>query len=506
MTIEHAPATMATQHPDNARPPAWLSEGQGFVDTKHEAEECFKSFADLGCREYMWDWEGKHVDEAVVERLLEKHHSYFKRRQLGKDVFLTFRVPNVWVEKGYRIARAFASIISANDFARSAGVHSPPVFECILPLTTSGRQPFLLRKQYAAIAKAFGGKDIAKAFELAKVGPEDIRVIPLIEHPEDLVKTGKILREYARQCKATRLPLEAVRVFIARSDPALNNGLVAATVAAKAALGECAAFEEKTSVRTLPIIGVGCLPFRGGLTPHNAKWFAKQHAGVRTFTLQSAFRYDYEEKDVKKAIAILNKKGAGKPGRQMDSKTALEIVSVCSSPYRKTIEQIAGEINAAAAFLPQRRERKLHIGLFGYARSVNGKALPRAIGFTGGLYSLGIPPELIGTGRGLAQARGKDVEAGLEELWPLLREYLVTAGNYLNRENLAALAAKKKAWREVLADVKLLDDALGEKLGPTEEEHFIHRNLTSSIYMLLRKKQNPAKEIVAAAEVRRSLG
>ena len=47
-------------------------------------------------------------------------------------------------------------------------------------------------------------------------------------------------------------------------------------------------------------------------------------------------------------------------------------------------------------FVPARRRRKLHVGLFGYARTMHGVALPRAIGFTASLYSVGLPPEVLG--------------------------------------------------------------------------------------------------------------
>jgi len=38
----------------------------------------------------------------------------------------------------------------------------------------------------------------------------------------------------------------------------------------------------------------------------------------------------------------------------------------------------------------------LHIGLFGYSRSLQGITLPRAITFTAALYSVGLPPEILG--------------------------------------------------------------------------------------------------------------
>src|SRR5437879_11287481 len=67
-----------------------------------------------------------------------------------------------------------------------------------------------------------------------------------------------------------------------------------------------------------------------------------------------------------------------------------------SSSYQKRVEGLAPLINSLAEYVPKRRTRKLHIGLFGYGRNVGGIVMPRAIPFAASFYSIGIPPEFIG--------------------------------------------------------------------------------------------------------------
>lgn len=497
------PSTMATQHPDHARKPYWHSEA--FIDTRYEAEECFRSYCDLGCEEYMWDWEGKYVDEAVMERLIENYFEFFKEHQLGKDVFLTFRLPNIWEEKGYRIARAFVNIITSQQIAREFDLHTPPVFEVILPMTTNATKLFFIKKRYAELAKAFRS--------LNEIGPNAIQVIPLIERPSDLVKTGQILRRYIKLCNEDKLvngeKITYLRPFLARSDPALNSSAIAAILAVKTALSECYEFSEETGIENFPIIGMGCLPFRGHFTPETINELTRDYPGIRTATVQSAFRYDYELPKVKGTIRRLNttlKKGKPCIYTKSEVDSLCKLINIFSKHYRPTIEALSGLINKVAAFVPARRERRLHVGLFGYSRAIGSAHLPRAISFVCALYSLGIPPEVIGTGRALEEAKCKGLLRFLEENYVFLREDLFMAGHYLNHENLHLLALSYPALHVVEEDVKLIQEVLDVELEPIEPNHFIHRNITSNVRLLLAKGKNITEEIVRAGEIRKSLG
>src|SRR5438309_3499878 len=105
------PATMATQHPDHSAAPFWHKEA--FISTQFEAQETYLAYSELGIGEYKWDWEGKLVDESILERLFSEHFDFFKKHPLGVSTFLTFRLPNPKVETEFRIGRALMNLASA---------------------------------------------------------------------------------------------------------------------------------------------------------------------------------------------------------------------------------------------------------------------------------------------------------------------------------------------------------------------------------------------------------
>ena len=498
------PATMATQHPDHANVPYWKKNGDPFINTQEEIEECISAFKDLHCQEYMWDWEGKYVDEAVVDKLLTSYFDFFKKVHLGKDVFLTFRLPNIWHEKGYRLARAYMGILTFEDLTSDLGFTHPPVFEVILPMTDEAKKLIHLQKTFAQVAQlkhaAFGNRK----------GIEYLRVIPLIEGIAELTDSKKILHDYlALHEKEYGAPLDYLRPFIARSDPPLNAGLVPAVVAAKIALSEYYQFEKETGVPVYPIIGVGSLPFRGGLSPDRVKDFMAEYSGVRTVTIQSAYRYDYPHKDVKRSIQYLNNnldRGRARIYSPEELKDGVMISGIFAKHYRRTVEGLAGLINTYSKIIPQRRERMLHIGLFGYSRGIGGKRLPRAISFTAVLYSLGVPPELIGTGRGLREAQERGLIGPLKAYYHNLEKDLIQAGHYLNKENLNFLAKRSGDWRGVQKDVQGIEKFLGRELGPETVDHYLHRNLVSSAFLLWQSGKAPHDRILEAAKIRRSIG
>jgi len=509
------PRAMSTQHPDNISTPFFSDSdvlaGEG------EVKEAYYVFAQLGISEQMWDSEGKEADNQVVEKLLSRYTEFFSKRMLGKEFFLTYRVPNPSVEKeqGKILLETLHSIPRAFDVARVVNGDVPPIFEVILPMCTSAQEIGMVRSYYEQIV--IGQKNTMLGLGNREVGtgnpkpensnrkpdtgnrklvkdwvgdfqPESINVIPLFEDRESILSSDVILKQYLDDLEG-RMP-EYQRVFLARSDPALNYGSVSTVLLAKMALQKLHALEDKMSVDILPIFGVGSAPFRGNFRPDNVSNCGEEYPSVQTFTVQSSFKYDYPFRDVANAIDILNH-GRRRPPRPIDEKAALRLIDKMTKEYQKQIASVADMINSVAALVPARRARKLHVGLFGYARSMKGIKLPRAIKFCAALHTFGLPPELLG----LSALNEKEFDE-LHTVYIKLDEDLADSARYLNKSNLEYFP-------------KEVADGISKVIGWIDyEEDEDYCAVTTKAMLHYRKKENAGleDEIKRAAWMRKFLG
>ena len=390
------PKCMSTQHPDNVNTPFFAENSE--LGGEDEIQEAYYAFSHLGCDEQMWDCEGKEVDNYVVKKLLTRHEHFFNRNKLGKDLFLTPRVPNPNIEKAEAkiLLETLESIPRSFDAAKSFyGDDIPPIIEIILPMTQSAKcidriyryySDFIVGKQNHEVRP----HDIKIADWIGEFKPETINVIPLFEDLENMLNSQDIVWNYLQDKE-----VEYQRVFLARSDPAMNYGIISAVLLNKMALQRLNILSEKIGVSIYPIVGVGSAPFRGNLRPENVKNVLEEYPNTHTFTIQSAFKYDNPPNQVLQAIREIEEKQT-KPPQQIEEIKYLKIIEKYSKEYQNQILELAPIINKLAKYIPSRRKRKLHIGLFGYSRNLNGNNLPRAITFTSSLYSIGLPPELLG--------------------------------------------------------------------------------------------------------------
>lgn len=389
------PRCMSTQHPDNVSVPFFASSA--VLAGEDEIREAYYAFSHLGCDEQMWDVEGKEIDTYVVKKLLSYYPEYFRSHVIGEDLRITLRVPNPTVEKAEAkiLLETLESIPRSYDAARLFYENdTPPIFEVILPMTTSARCIDRIYRYYSDHIigrqnKPFRKGDITIAEWIGDFAPDRIDVIPLFEDVPTMLKADKIVEEYLSDKK-----IADQRVFLARSDTAMNYGIVSAALANKIALMRFDELSTRIGVRIHPILGMGSAPFRGGLSPRTTERVGCEYPSVVTFTIQSAFKFDYPVDEVQTACSHL-KARVIRPALPIDIERSMSIIEGYSEAYRRSITELAPQINRIAKYVPKRRARKLHVGLFGYARELGEVTLPRAISFTCALYSLGMPPELI---------------------------------------------------------------------------------------------------------------
>lgn len=282
--------------------------------------------------------------------------------------------------------------------------------------------------------------------------------------------------------------------------------------------------EAATGFRIYPIVGVGTMPFRGHLSPDNVDCFMKEYAGVYTATIQSALKYDYPLESVKKTVEVLNEKlPCGEPSvmEHDEFETLKGVLAKFTAKYQGVVERLAPLINSVANYVPQRRARKLHIGLFGYSRSVGKVSLPRAIPFAAALYSLGIPPEFIGF-RALNNLSEDEWDA-LNKYYINLKHDLEFAGGFLSWRNLDMLkdmhqqvaktvGANEQDFRsglaEAIKDLEAVEQNFSINLGPRNLTQRRYENIVNDflIAFIEKNSQDAQKCLVEAARIRRCLG
>ncbi len=388
---------MSTQHPDNVTLPFFANNTE--LGGEDEVREAYYAFSHLDCcDEQMWDCEGKEVDNFIVKKLLTRYGSFFRENRLGQDVFLTLRVPNpqfeaaeakILLETLESIPRSFDA---AKLFYRD---ETPPIFEVILPMTTSAASLDRIFRYYREFVvgkkdRRCGSDDITISEWIGEFKPERINVIPLFEDMEHMLNAHAMTEQYLSD-----KDLAYQRVFLARSDPAMNYGLVSAVLLNKIALGRFHQLAKRVHIPVYPIIGVGSAPFRGNLKPSTVDRVMEEYPSVATFTIQSAFKYDHPLEEVRRAVHTLHEREIAEP-QAVDEERCLDLIERYRRAYQEEVKRLAPVINRIARFVPSRRKRKLHIGLFGYSRKMDEVSLPRAITFTCALYSIGLPPELLG--------------------------------------------------------------------------------------------------------------
>jgi phosphoenolpyruvate carboxylase len=470
------------------------------IGLQDEIKEALWAYS-MGIHEQMWDFEAKTTLHGVVEELLGKNPDLFKDNPLGEKFFLTFRIPNPDVEKNgtKTMLEILDGIPSSYDKAQAfykkilpgKKIIMPPVFEVILPMCTSVEQLNMVYYYYKNLVAGKGNSEIFPGSKtvsqwLGEFLPKTINVIPLFEDMQSQLNCAKIVRTFLKGKN-----LDRQRVFLARSDPFLNYGVPAAVLLINIALQDLFNLQEELSTPIYSIIGAGD-GARGNFRPEKAESMVKGYPSCQTFTIQSAFKYDWPQDIVAEAIKKINSTKRREP-LPVNKEKSIYLIKKLSAAYREKIPEIASFVNPFTSHIPSRRLRKLHIGLFGYSRKSGKVHLPRAIQYCACLYSIGLPPGMLGWNT----VNSKDLVALKEEYpSPNLEEDLRDTLTYFNPESLSLFSSKLRG--QIKKVLKITDFATNTD----------HKKITSEIIRCHKKQQtDPIHDLVIeAGRIRKFLG
>ena len=84
-------------------------------------------------------------------------------------------------------------------------------------------------------------------------------------------------------------------------------------------------------------------PFRGHLTPLNVERALIEYPTAQTFTVQSAFKYDYDTDVVRKGIEQILAHERAEPV-PIEEKRAREIIDKTTAEYQANVQKLTGAI------------------------------------------------------------------------------------------------------------------------------------------------------------------
>jgi len=493
---------MMTQHPDSA---------SRYVPVRDEPQEAIQALTPqpvgLGIQEIMIDYEGKltpyHQTAEITLGLMERGIVP------GRDVLVTPRIPNASRETAFHQLMALMSVIESN-FQLSQAEGEGAIREVIVPMVASSDELVEVRRRIEDVID-LGHKEFGMDRD-----PNAVQLIPLIEEVPELLTSGELVGGYISLARNQGYQVDDLRVMFGRSDSAMVYGMVPSVLSVKIAVADCHAACEAAGIRAFPIFGGGALPFRGHVTLDNLEALALDFPGISTITVQSGVRYDHGKGETMQ-LALRAAEVLGAAAEPLDAQTRremLDMIGVFTCPYLESFSRLMPVVTTLADIMPRQRDRLARKSAVGYARDAAqpeklaalmadgdiarqisaidiGAAsnLPRAISFTGALYSIGLPPEFIGTGRGLDALAERGGAAGVERLlrlYPGMRGDLARAACFVNLEA-AAGHLPPDLIDEMDRDIRAVEEHLGIIACPTDADDRRYHVLLETVQPMLRQ-------------------
>jgi len=491
--LMRVPAVMVMQTSDSASTYVSFSEEpEEAVSLLTPAEE-----GGYGFDELMVDFKGKqtpcnHV-VSIVARLMEAGILQ------SSKVKVTPRMP-ADETVGLRRTAILHSIIEANYIAYHH-LNENVVEEVIHPVDGDVKSLVRVEANFNII------KNYILESSLKPVDVKDLRFIPSLENLGSLINAADIISSYVN-AHSMMLPQESekIRVYLARENISAKFGMIPSTLALRLALSRLKGSAESLSVPIYPILECGSLPLRGNLNHESKDSFLKTYSGVATVAAPSSLVYD-SGKRASDLVKLLKDELQGKSPPEFseeDEAQIRELIAFFAYEYTRTVSKAADVLMRLAPLIPERREAPVNEHLNVDFRELEPLktrntnmalepfTIPSPVKYAALMYSLGVPPEIIGVGRTLSllEKKRKELADRLFDFYPSLEDDVSSAWRYICLEA-AGKVFPESFVSDLAEDVRLIK----EVLSPKENYSTSHRVMSMMISEYAALKSIPEKNL-----------
>jgi len=506
--VQKIPVAMATQHADSA------SRQVPIREEVNEAVLSFNREKGFNCDEYLVDYMGKltpyHQIGQIVQRLREQTSLI-----PGVDAYVTPRMVSSFDDEPFRQLMTMLAVVEGINYC-TQNFNVQGILEVIQAATTTTQELIDCKARCEDLLRLVGKHLNMKTEDMG------IRIIPLFGGIAEHLTMRQMLSLFIKDAEIK----DYTRIFIGKSEAALLYGHPASVISCKIAISSCKKVEDETGVKIYPILGCGCLPFRGHLTLENIENFLKEYPSVQTYTIQSGLRYDRGMEETRAVIERL-KNHSKMPSIEFDEDELQDLermIFIFAKNYLLELSEIAEKVSLIADYIPDQRERLLNVEEVAYyrelrnvesilrlcpdrevKRSLMGFAYtafhkpPRWVKFVASAYTCALPPEFIGLGAALGEIKEnmgeKCVDRFLEEINPSINADIKFASRFLDAdpESNILLTSRLREGIEELKSFVEIDE-------PDNRYLVLSRLATSYIRDVLTGKSSRSKKLAIKLE------
>ncbi len=371
--------------------------------------------------------------------------------KVGQDVFITPWIPSSYNEGPFRQLATLLSIMDTNA----------KLFKDIKKLAISNLLISMIHSEKLFLDAR------RRIFEILQISNEEFGIenrqeefllIPVFQDIQDVFNATHIMENLIMGSEREGIYLNKMRIAFNLAEIAIKSSFVPAYLATKIALKNVKAFQEDSDYHFSIMLMGGSLPYRGNLSSDNMDYLKQSLPNVETYIMPATFIYNNTADKAAETISLILDSEPSEEVEYFELDEVIEMKKISlifEYHYRKDLYDAFKDTLKLSEYVPTLRSRYLHLKertypvtgrykeysnifsedyLQNYIKEI--QALDEydirinSTVFATTMYTIGLPPEILGAGKAFRCLRKYMGEEGLSKL---LKEYFPGIISYYNK-------------------------------------------------------------------------